>query len=219
MANRVITIARQVGTGGEDIARTISGATGYRLLDYHLIQEAAREAGVSPETVSDAEHKPSFFTRIIEALARNPATPASGQWGEPVNIAATPLLTSMDYRQLIQQVIENFADQGDVVFLGHGAQFVLKNRPGVFRVLIAGSPEARAQRLVTAMATSEEKARELVARTDRERVDYFRTYFGEEWLAPASYDLVVNTDRIEPADAAELILAAARIRQPLAAAI
>ncbi len=219
MAIRVITIARQVGTGGEDVARMISAATGYRLLDYHLIQEAAREAGVSPETVSDAEHKPSFFSRIIEALARNPATPASGQWGEPVNIAATPLLTSMDYRQLIQQVIEDFARQGEVVFLGHGAQFVLKNWPEAFRVLIAGSPEARTQRLVRAMATSEEKARELVARTDRERVDYFRTYFGEEWLAPASYDLVVNTDRIEPAAAADLVLAAARIPRAAAAAV
>lgn len=219
MAIRVITIARQVGTGGEDVARMLAGATGYRLLDYHLIQEAAREAGVSPETVSDAEHKPSFFTRIIEALARNPATPASGQWGEPVNVAATPLLTSIDYRQLIQEVIEDFAGQGDVVFLGHGAQFVLKGRPEVFRVLIAGSPETRAKRLVAIMATSEEKARELVARTDRERTDYFRTYYGEDWLAPASYDLVVNTDRIDPAAAADVILAAASTRRALAAAI
>lgn len=217
MAIRVITIARQVGTGGEDVARIIAGATGYRLLDYHLIQEAAREAGVSPETVSNAEHKPSFLTRIIEALARNPVTPASGQWGEPANIAATPLLTSMDYRQIIQQVIENFARQGDVVFLGHGAQFVLKDRPEVFRVLIAGSPEARTQRLIAAMATSEEKARALVARTDRERVDYFRTYYGEDWLAPASYDLAVNTDRIDPSAAAAVILAAAGIPRPLAA--
>ncbi|MCZ7577631.1 MAG: cytidylate kinase-like family protein [Dehalococcoidia bacterium] len=90
METRVITIARQVGTGGEDVAGIVAAATGYRLLDYRVVQEAAQEAGVSPETVSDALHKPSFFARIIEALARNPATPASGQWGEPINIAATP---------------------------------------------------------------------------------------------------------------------------------
>lgn len=219
METRVITIARQVGTGGEDVARIVAGATGYRLLDYHLIQEAAREAGVSPETVSDAEHKPSFFTRIIEGLARNPATPASGQWGEPVNIAATPLLTSVDYRQLIQQVVEDFANHGEVVFLGHGAQFMLKSRPDVLRVFVAGTPEVRTRRVVTAMATDENKARELVQRTDKDRVDYFRTYFGEEWMSPASYDLVVNTDRLSPQQAADIVLAAARVRTPLATAV
>lgn len=219
METRVITIARQVGTGGEDVARIVAAATGYRLLDYRVIQEAAQGAGVSPETVSDAEHKPSFFARIIEALARNPATPASGQWGEPVNIATTPLLTSMDYRLLIQQVVEDFANQGEVVFLGHGAQFMVKGRPDSLRVLVSGSPEVRARRLASAMATDEAKARELVQRTDRERVDYFRTYYGEEWLGCSSYDLVVNTDRMEPQQGADVILAAARVRTPLAAAV
>lgn len=217
METRVITIARQVGTGGEDVARIVAETTGYRLLDYGVIQEAAQEAGVSPETVSDAEHKPSFFSRIIEALARNPATPASGQWGEPVNIAATPLLTSVDYRQLIQQVIEDFARQGDVVFLGHGAQFMLKNRPDVLRVLVTGTSAARVRRLIAMMGADEQRARDLVQKTDRERVDYFRTYYGEDWLGCASYDLSVNTDRLEPAQAADVVLAAARVRSPLAA--
>jgi len=218
METRVITIARQVGTGGEDVARIVASATGYRLLDYGVIQEAAQEAGVSPETVSDAEHKPSFFARIVEALARNPATPASGQWGEPVNIAATPLLTSIDYRQLIQQVIEDFAGQGDVVFLGHGAQFMLKNRPDVLRTLVTGSPGARVRRVMAAMGTDEQRARELVQKTDRERIDYFRTYYNEDWLGPASYDLAVNTDRLDPGQVADVILAAARVRSPLALA-
>ncbi|MCL4240445.1 MAG: cytidylate kinase family protein [Dehalococcoidia bacterium] len=219
METRVITIARQVGTGGEDVARIVAAATGYRLLDYRVVQEAAQEAGVSPETVSDAEHKPSFFARIIEALARNPATPASGQWGEPINIAATPLLTSVDYRQLIQQVIEDFANQGRVVLLGHGAQFILKNRQDALRVLVSGTADARAGRLMSSLAADEAKARELVQRTDKERVDYFRAYYGEDWLGSSSYDLVVNTDRLEPQQAADIILAAARVRAPLAAAV
>lgn len=219
METRVITIARQVGTGGEDVAGIVAAATGYRLLDYRVVQEAAQEAGVSPETVSDALHKPSFFARIIEALARNPATPASGQWGEPINIAATPLLTSVDYRQLIEQVIDDFANQGRVVLLGHGAQFILKNRQDTLRVLVSGAADARTSRLMSAMAIDEAKARELVQRTDKERVDYFRTYYGEDWLGSSSYDLVVNTDRLEPQQAAEVVLAAIRVGAPLAAAV
>jgi hypothetical protein len=78
----IITISRQVGTLGEDVARLVAEERGYRLLDYRVVQAAAEEAGVSTETIAEAEHKPSFFTRILEALARNPSGPASGQWME-----------------------------------------------------------------------------------------------------------------------------------------
>jgi cytidylate kinase len=212
----VVTIARQVGTGGEEIAARVAEALGYRLLEYRIVQEAAIEAGVSPETVAEAERRPSFFSRIIEALARNPAAGAV-QWGEPVNIGATPILTSADYRQLVQQVVEDFANHGRVVFLGHGAQFMLRDRPGVFRVLVAGSESARVRRLMQQMACDEAKAREVVRQTDAERVAYFREYFGAEWLSPASYDLTITTDRLEPAAAARVILSALELLQPVTA--
>ncbi len=212
METRVVTIARQVGTNGEEVARIVASSLGFRLLDYRLVQEAAQEAGVSPETISEAEHKPSFFGRIIEALARNPAGPASGQWGEPINIAATPLLTSADYRQLVQQVVEDFATQGKVVFLGHGAQFMLSGRADTFRVLVVGTEDARVRRLMASMGVDENKAREVVQRTDRERIDYFRTYFEVGWTDPASYDLTVNTDHLNPQQAADLVLNTLKVR-------
>lgn len=218
METRVVTIARQVGTNGEEVARIVASSLGYRLLDYRLVQEAAQEAGVSPETISEAEHKPSFFGRIIEALARNPAGPASGQWGEPINIGATPLLTSSDYRQLVEQVVQDFANQGNVVLLGHGAQFMLKDRADTFRVLVVGSETARMRRLMASMGVDEGKAREVVQRTDKERNDYFRSYYDVGWTDPSSYDLTVNTDHLNPQQAADLILGALRVRDvaPLA---
>jgi len=212
METRVITIARQVGTLGEDVARLVADELGYRLLDYRVVQAAAEEAGVSTETIAEAEHKPSFFTRILEALARNPAGPASGQWMEPLDMSGTPLLTSADYRDLVRQVVEDYASQGDVVFLGHGAQFMLEGRTDVLRVLVTGSPDARTRRVMTGMACSEEQAREVIHRTDRERSEYFKQYFDGDWLAASAYDLVVNTDRLNPAQAAGLILSAATIR-------
>ena len=71
METRVITIARQVGTQGEEVARQVADELGFLLLDYRVVQAAAEEAGVSTETIAESEHKPSFFTRILEALARN----------------------------------------------------------------------------------------------------------------------------------------------------
>ncbi|WP_322796320.1 cytidylate kinase-like family protein [Tepidiforma sp.] len=216
MAVRNITIARQVGTGGEEVARHVADALGFRLLDYRLVQEAAFEAGVSPETVAEAERRPSFFARILEALARTPGAHAV-TWGEPVDIGATPILTSADYRQLIQQVVEDFAAHGSVVFLGHGAQFMLRGRPDTFRVFISGSESERVRRLAAQMAVAPDDAREVLIRSDRERVAYFREYFGAEWLSPASYDLCVSTDRLEPRAVARLILAALDLAAPVPA--
>jgi cytidylate kinase len=212
METRVVTIARQVGTLGEEVARVLADDLGYRLLDYRVVQAAAEEAGVSTETIAEAEHKPSFFTRVLEALARNPAGPASGQWMEPIDMARTPLLTSADYRELVRQVVEDYAAQGDVVLLGHGAQFILAGRPDTIRVLIAGSPEARIRRVMAGMVCSQEQAADVVNRTDHERSAYFREYLGGDWLAPMNYDIVVNTDHLNATQAASIIAAATRIR-------
>ncbi|MEO8541268.1 MAG: cytidylate kinase-like family protein [bacterium] len=212
METRVITIARQVGTLGEEVAQLVAEALHFHVLDYRVVQAAAEEAGVSTETVADAEHKPSFFTRIMEALARNPTTPASGGWIEPINMGATPLLTSIDYRDLVAQVIGDYAARGDVIFLGHGAQFTLANRPEVLRVFVTGSKEIRKRRVMAGMVCSEEQAAEVISRTDAERNSYFRDYFHADWLSPSVYDLSLNTDHMNPSQAAEIILSSVEAR-------
>lgn len=217
METRAVTIARQVGTLGEEVATAVADRLGFILLDYRVVQAAAEGAGVSTETIAEAEHRPPFFTRIIEALARNPAGPATGQWAEPVNMAATPLLTSIDYRDLVARVIEDYAARGHVVFLGHGAQFTLRDRPDVLRVFVTGSLEVRKRRVMTGMVCSEEQAAEVIARTDSERHRYFHDYFHADWRTPSLYDVVINTDHLNPDQAAEIILAAATAREAVSA--
>lgn len=213
MNTRIVTLARQVGTDGEEVARLVAEELGFRLLDYRVVQAAAEEAGVSPETVSEAEHKPSFMTRIMEALARGSAPSVATAWAEPVNIAATPLLTSADYRRLVEDVVADIAEQGNALFLGHGAQFTLPGRLDTFRVFVTGGEAARARRIMAGMNIDEEHAKKIVRKTDNERVEYFRTYYNAEWLSPATYDLSVNTDHLNPRQAADLIVAAVRLRQ------
>jgi cytidylate kinase len=211
MNTRVITISRQVGTDGEEVARLVAEQLGLRLLDYRVVQEAAQEAGVSPETVSEAEHKPSFLTRMMEALARSSAPAAGTGWTEPVNIAGTPLLTSSDYRKLVEDVVRDFANQGEVLFLGHGAQFMLHERTDTFKVLICGSELPRARRVMSGMNVDEATARKTVLRTDQERMDFFKTYYHADWLSASAYDLSLNTDHLTPKQAADLIVAAVRM--------
>lgn len=211
MNTRVVAIARQVGTAGEEVAQSVARRLDFRYIDYQVIQDAAAEAGVSPETVSEAEHTPSLMTRILEALARNPTMPAAA-WADPIPLTANPLFTSTDYRKFVEQVIRDLADGGSCVIVGHAAQVILRNRLDTVRVLVTGSNKLRARRIMSGMGVDEKVALKTVERTDHERVEYFNRFYDTGWLLPCTYDLCVNTDHLNPEQAAEVIAQVASLR-------
>ena len=211
MNTRVVSISRQVGVAGEEVAQALAGKLGFRYIDYQVIQDAAREADVSAETVSEAEHSPSLMTRLLESLARNPSMPSAG-WADPVPLAASPLYTSNDYRRFVEQVIRETADQGDCVIVGHAAQVILRERLDTVRVLITGSRTHRARRIKAGMGVDEKEAVKIIEKTDSERVDYYRRFYDTGWLTPCTYDLCISTDHLNPEQAAELISRAAELR-------
>jgi cytidylate kinase len=208
---KVITVARQVGAAGEEVARTLASRLDFRFVDYQVVQDAAREAGASPEAVSEAERAPSLLTRILETLARNPSMPEA-VWANPTPLAESPLYTSTDYRRFIERVIVDIADQGRAIIVGHAGQAVLKGRPDVLRTLISGSVSMRARRIMSAMGIDEKEARKTAQRTDQERIIYLDRFYETSWLGPESYDLCVNTDHLNIEQAADIIEHAARLR-------
>ncbi len=211
MNTRVITVARQVGVAGEEVAQVVATRTGYRYIDYQIIQEAAAEAGVSPETVSEAEHTPSLMTRILEALARNPSMPVAA-WADPIPLSTTPLYTSIDYRRFVEDVIRDLAEQGECVIVGHAAQVILRGRLDTVRVLVTGSPDFRARRIMAGMGVDEKTALKTVERTDAERIDWYKRFYETGWLTPCTYDLSINTDHLNPEQGAEIVVAFASLR-------
>lgn len=211
MNTRVVSISRQVGSAGEEVANAVAKSLGFRYIDYQVIQDAAREAGVSTETVSEAEHTPSLVTRLLEALARNPSMPAAA-WADPVPLATNPLYTSTDYRRFVDRVIKEMAAQGECVIVGHAAQVILRERLDTVRVLITGSHPYRMRRIVAGMSIDEKEASKIIERTDNERIDYFKRFYETGWLKPSTYDLCISTDHLNPQQAAELITTAAAMR-------
>ena len=211
MNTRVIAVTRQVGSSGEEVAQAIAQGLGFRYVDYQVVQDAAREAGVSPETVSEAERTPSLLTRILEALAKNPGLPAAG-WADPVSLSISPLMTSSDYRKFVEDVVRALASEGNCLILGHAAQVILKDRPDTLKVLVTGSRRMRVRRVMVGMAVDEKTAQKTVERTDAERVDYFRRFYDTGYLTPCTYDIVVNTDHLSPGQAAQIVTLAASLR-------
>ncbi len=211
MNTRVVSISRQVGTAGEEVAQALAKKLDFRYIDYQVIQKAAEDAGVSPETVSESEHTPSLMTRLLEALARNPSMPVAA-WADPLPLSTSPLFTSIDYRKFVEDVISQTADQGTCVIVGHAAQVILRERLDTVRVLVTGSSSFRARRIKAGMGIDEKEALKIIERTDHERLEYFRRFYETGWLTPCTYDLCLSTDHLNPDQAAELIARAAALR-------
>ncbi|MGH2634140.1 MAG: AAA family ATPase [Tepidiformaceae bacterium] len=211
MNTRNVAIARQVGSSGEEVARAIADRMKFRYIDYQVIQHAAQDAGVSTDTVSEAEHTPSLMTRILESLAKSPSLPMAG-WADPVPLTASPLFTSTDYRKFVEQVVLDLAEQGHCVIIGHAAQVILRGRLDTVRVLVTGSRDFRVRRIMAGMGVDEKAALKTVDRTDSERLDYYQRFYDTGWLTPCTYDLCLNTDHLNPEQAGELVTAAAALR-------
>lgn len=209
----VVAISRQFGSGAHAISRMVALQLGIPLLDNEIINRAAAAAGVEPDVIIAAESVPSMITRIVEQLGRYPTAL------EPEGLATTVLppnlmLSSSDYRHLIDHVVREYADQQSCVILGHGAAQTLAGRPGVLGVFIVAPFDVRVRRHAHDQGLSEQKSHRQVRENDRERAEFFRHYYNNmDWNDARRYDLTINSGTLSDALASELIVRAAQSRQ------
>lgn len=204
MACRVVCISRALGAGGEEVARLVAGELGYRYVDDEIIIRAADAAGVSPATIEEAEHTRPLIARIIEVLG---VTPVMAETGMTILPPAYPALS---YTRLIESVIREKANEGNVVIFAHGASIPLANVEGVLRVLVTASPKVRAQRVAARGDLDARAAAKAVRGSDRERQRYLERFYAVGHELPTHYDLTINTDAVAVPRAAQLIVQAAR---------
>ena len=204
MPNIVIAVARQVWSGGDDIAAELARVLGVQLLDRQIIEAAAMAVGVSPDTIMEAERVPSFLERMLEYLGQR----HGGL--DPLNDFTIEQPTTLtmgteNYRHLIEDVLRKTAQETDAVIVGHGGAVVLRDVSYVFKVMFCAPLRMRVQRLQEYEHLSTEEAERRIREDDKNRLDYFQTYYKVNWLHPALYDLCINTARLDTTTAVELI--------------
>jgi cytidylate kinase len=200
MRSNVITIARTLGAGGEDLGESLADALGYRYVDAEILDRAAALAGVTPAEVGRVEERKTVLGRILEHLPGARRSDAKPQTG---------LIGILGYEQLIVDVIKETADMQFVVIVAHGAAIPLAGREGLLRVMVTASAETRIARVAEASGATPYEARIQVEESDRARADYFRRFFALDRELPTHYDLVVNTDALTIEQAAKAVLALA----------
>ena len=190
-----------------EVARGVAERLGFALVDEEIVLRAAAEAGVEPRVVADAEKRRSFMDRALGALSSN--TDLSYGLAGVGGFTTPEGPVSDELRDLIQVAIEETAVRGSAVIVSHAASHALASQPGVLRVLVTASPSIRRARVASERDLNEKDAARAVDESDAGRADYLKRFYGVKSELPTQYDVVVNTDRLLPQEAASLIALAA----------
>jgi cytidylate kinase len=183
---RVLTIEREYGSGGADIARKLAGRLGWKLWDQLLTNEIARQMDCESRTVEEhEERRDSLHYRLFKAFMR-------GSFEGSLNAPRMKIVDAECIREVTERVVTAAAKEGNSVIVGRGSAYYLRDRPDAFHVFVYARFEEKVNRL-RAMGKSEEEAVELAQTVDRDRAAFIKQYFDIEWPARHFFHLMINS--------------------------
>jgi cytidylate kinase len=183
---RLVTIEREYGSGGAEIAQKLALRLGWKLWDQALTDEIARLMDCPSRTVEEhEERRDSLQYRLFKSFMR-------GSFEGSLNAPRMKMVDADCIRQVSQRVVLTAAAQGNAIIVGRGSAYYLHDRTDALHVFIYAPIEEKVRRL-EARGKSESEAIELAENVDRERSEYIRKYFDVEWPARHFFHLMVNS--------------------------
>jgi hypothetical protein len=205
--HRVVCISASNGSWAEDVAPLVAGRLGFQLVDEQIVARAAEEAGVTAGVAAGVEQRKSLVSRLLDEMPAGVAGAAALGAYVPLPEDTGPSADAL--RGLIRSAIEEIAARGDAVIMAHAASLALAGHGDALRVFVTASADTRRDRLAEAHELTSKKAEKLLARLDANRADYLKRFYHVGSELPTHFDLVVNTDRLGPEQAADVIVRAA----------
>ena len=201
----IITIEREYGCGGGEIAQLVANRLGWKLWDQRLTEEIARLVNCPKAVVEEREEKNDpLYYRLFKSFMR-------GSYEGSINAPKLNLVDSETILKTTKSVVEHAAGKGNCVIVGRGSQQFLKNRRDTLRVFLY-APRADKFRRLLSRGKSEKDAEELVDSVDGERADFVQKYFGADWPDRPIYHAMLNT-AIGDECTADMILSLAQTYQ------
>ena len=192
MKNVIITISRQYGSGGRQIAQLLSKELNIPYYDNELISMAAEKSGIKDEIFKDAELQAgNNFLYLLSRLG-----PETQVYGMPFNEKIFNIQS---------QVIRDLAAKGPCVIVGRCADYVLNDYQNTVNVFTYAPFQTRVARAVTEYGLNRENAEKDVRKVDKARESYYNYHTGNKWGNAANYDLMINMNFLTPESAVKLI--------------
>jgi cytidylate kinase len=176
----IITISREMGSGGIPIAHKAAEKLGYTLIDGEAIAKVAPSYGLTLEALEKADEKPPAFVEKLDEQSE------------------------VDLHH-IELIILDYALKGNIIIYGRGGQDLLKDIQSVLRVRIIAPFDLRIERWAEREWLDPDLARILVRKSDQQRAGFIKYYFDRDWEDPLGYDLVINTERLSEEAAVKVI--------------
>lgn len=199
----VITIGRQLGSGGREIGQKLSARLGIAFYDKELLRIASKESGLKEE----------FFERVDEQKHFSLFPGLLGIRSSMTDdFFSNYYLSNETLFKIQSDVMRRLAEEGSSIFVGRCADYVLKGRRDCLNLFISANTEDRIRRIAESHEITEEKAREIIEKTDKSRSAYYNYFSAKTWGAAESYHLCINSSILGIESTVDLICRVAEER-------
>lgn len=177
----IITLGRQHGSNGHEIAKALAKELGCPCYDKEIMDRAAENSSISREVFSSFDEK-----RVSSYIV-----PSPHYFGMSEGFRMNIKIASAQF-----DAIRSLAESGDGIFVGRCADYVLRNRDDMLRVFIKADMPFRIKTIMERKNLSEDQAKKLIKEVDKDRSSYYRYYTDQLWGDCEYYDLCIDSGKI-----------------------
>lgn len=182
-----VLISREKGAGGHEVANLIAQRLGWQVFDRQIVDAIAKRTQMRQQ--------------LIESLDER----TRGGLEEFLRHVLTREIGTTDYLIHLRQVLLTLGQQGDIVIVGRGAEYILPHQFAL-RTRMVAPFDVRVERIAKAEGLVPDAAHAVVGKVDQERMDFIRSHFQQDARDPLNYDLVVNTGALSVEGTAEIVM-------------
>lgn len=199
MANKIYTIGREFGSGGREVGEKLAAKLGIKLYDKELLQQAAKDSGFCEEIFENHDEKPTnsfLYSLVMDTYS------VSGY-------SAAPFLDMpLNHKVFLAQfeTIKKIAEKESCVIVGRCADYALSDNPDCISVFIHADLDVRIKNVSRNLNITENKARDIINKTDKQRASYYNYYTSKKWGDSKSYNLSLDAGKLGTDNCVEMIL-------------
>lgn len=186
----IITIGRQHGSSGREIARLLAEKLNYRCYDKEIVDEAANHSDFSRDLI-DAFDEKRMSAFILHA----------GGYGLNENFRLNMQVVSAQF-----EAMRNIAEKGNCIFVGRCADYILRDHDDLISVFILGDMDERLKCLERRQGLDETEARKKIKEVDKDRSSFYRYYSDQTWGDAQNYDMCINSSKLGVEGTVQVIL-------------
>ena len=203
----VITINRELGSGGRTVGRKLAEKLGVNFYDKWLINELKSRFQLTTEEVEELKGSNSSWWREL----LNAAIYMGQNMGEMSSVPHTPeeefhMVTTNEMFVVESEIFNHLADDESCVVAGRSGFYVFRNHPNRLSILIQASMPHRVERVMRKQKMTEDEARKTIDKVDKMRENYVKKYTGTSRYDTRNYDLVISADGKTEDEIVELIM-------------